>query len=334
VSITIKALAEKLKLSTATVSRVLNSRQSTLVSEETRRRVMRVAEELGYYPNQAAQALATGRTDTIGLLAFAVYPSHYSETLNYLQRILSRAGFNLQIMDTMDKVPNRPQIAKISSWAVDGIIAFDSPIVVRSLLEVTPNPRVPIVCMGTAVFSEVATVNVNVYDAVVEGLRHLLAGGCRRVACMGDPEDQQSSDPRFLAYQDVMKQAGLSCEYITVQAEDFTRYRQEARKAVRDYISRHGCPEAIFASTDEMAIGTFRGLRDLGLCIPRDVMLMGFDGIEETAYHDPPISTIAIPMEEVCRKAWELLSSRMNNPELPPRHITLDANLVIRESTR
>lgn len=332
-SITIKALADKLKLSTATVSRVLNSRQSTLVSEATRQRVMQMAEELGYHPNQAAQALATGRTDTIGLLTFAVYPCHYSETLNYLQRILSQERLNLLIMDTLNKTPGRPQIAKVSSWPVDGIIAFDSPNYIRSLLEMTPNPRIPIVCMGTAILSEVDSVGVGVYDAVAEGLRHLLAGGCRRLACMGYPEAPQSSDPRFLAYHDTMKQAGLACEYIPVHAEDLTGYREEARKTVREYISRLGCPEAIFAGTDEIAIGAFRGVRDLGLCIPRDVALLGFDGIEETAYHDPPISTISIPMETVCRKAWELLSSRIKNPELSPRRIEVDANLIIREST-
>ncbi len=332
-SVTIKILADKLKLSTATVSRVLNCRQSSMVSEETRLRVMQMAEELGYHPNQAAQALATGRTDTIGLLTFAVYPSHYSETLNYLQRIISQEQLNLQIMDTMDRIPNRPQIVKISSWPVDGIIAFDSPKVVRSLLEVTPNPRVPIVCMGTAVFSGVDTVCAEVYDATVEGIRHLAARDCRRLACMGFPEAPDSADPRFLAYREIMKQAGLTCEYISVNAEDFTKYREIARKTICEYVSRHGCPEGIFASTDEMAIGTFRGLRDLGLRIPQDVALMGFDGVEETAYHDPPISTISIPMETVCRNAWELLHSRMKDGNLPLRHIKVKANLVIRESS-
>jgi DNA-binding LacI/PurR family transcriptional regulator len=332
-SVTIRSLAAKLELSTATVSRVLNSRQSSLVSQDTRRRVMQMAQELGYHPNPAAQVFATGRTDTIGLLTFAVYPCHYSESLNHLQRVLSRENMNLQIMDTMDLVPSQSQILKVSSWLVDGIIAFDSPNYVRSLLEVMPNPRVPVVCMGAAVFPEVDTVWLDVYDAVAEGIRHLAARGGRRLACLGFPEAQHSNDPRFAAYRDVMKQVGLPCEFIPVASEDFTKYREVTRTVIRDYVARHGCPEGIFASTDEVAIGVFRGLRDLNLRIPQDVAILGFDGIEDTAYHDPSISTISMPMEPACRKAWELLRSRMEDGNLPPRHINVKANLVIRESS-
>jgi DNA-binding LacI/PurR family transcriptional regulator len=332
-SVTIRNLAAKLELSTATVSRVLNSRQSSLVSEETRQRVIRMARELGYHPNPAAQVLATGRTDTIGLLTFAVYPCHYSESLNHLQRILARENMNLQIMDTMNLVPSQAQVLKVSSWLVDGIIAFDSPNYVRSLLEAMPNPRVPIVCLGTAVFPEVDTVWLDVYEAVAEGIRHLAARGGRRLACLGDPEDFQSVDLRFAAYREVMKQVGLTPEFIPVHSENFTKYREVTRTVIRDYVSRHGCPEGIFAGTDEMAIGAFRGLRDLGLRIPQDAAILGFDGIEDTAYHDPSISTISMPMEQACRKVWELLQSRMEDGNLPPRHINVKANLVIGESS-
>jgi DNA-binding LacI/PurR family transcriptional regulator len=104
-------------------------------------------------------------------------------------------------------------------------------------------------------------------------------------------------------------------------------------RALKAYIARHGCPDGLFYFNDDVAIGAFRALRDLGLRIPQDVALVGCAGIEDTAYHDPPLSTIAQPIEEMCVTALSFLIGRIKEPSIPVQQIVLQPRLEVRGSS-
>ncbi|HEU4752942.1 MAG TPA: substrate-binding domain-containing protein, partial [Armatimonadota bacterium] len=110
--------------------------------------------------------------------------------------------------------------------------------------------------------------------------------------------------------------------------------RAAARDAIKSYLARHSAPEAIFCMNDDMAIGCYRGLCDLGLRVPRDVALVGCDGIEHTEYLETPLTTIVQPLDDMSRAAWQLLERRLGDPGAPPQRVKLSARLAVRESSR
>jgi len=327
---TIRTLADKLNLSTTTVSRVLNGRQSDKVSEKTRLRVLHAAEELGYRPNAAARALATGRTHTIGLLTFAVYPAHYSQTLQFLRQATWADQYNLNIFETMNEIRSPADIDQLRSWAVDALILFDSPNYLQPLLR---SRSLPIVCVGSAVACDVDAVHIDTSRGATEAMQHLLSTGRQRIAYVhtGQP---QPGECRYNAYLQQMHAAGRPIEIITCPTPSVALSRQAARDGIVQYVRTQGHPHAVFCFTDEVAIGAMRGLHDLGLAVPRDVLVVGGDGIDETAFHNPPITTIAMPMEQACRIAWQMLKERLAGCADPPRYVELHETLLIRESSR
>lgn len=127
-----------------------------------------------------------------------------------------------------------------------------------------------------------------------------------------------------------LAQTGREPEYIL--APDDTR--RSVGGVLKDYIARRGAPDGLFCFNDDMAIGAFRALRDLGLRIPDDVALVGCDGIEDAAYLDPPLTTIVQPLEEMCATAWQFLERRLLQPLLPLQQVTLEPSLEIRGSSR
>lgn len=106
------------------------------------------------------------------------------------------------------------------------------------------------------------------------------------------------------------------------------------RASVREYVRARGCPEAILCHSNDVAIATYRALCDLGIRVPADVALLGYDGIEETEYFPAPISTIAQPLEAMCETAWRFLERRLAEPDAPPQRIMLQPTLLLRESSQ
>jgi LacI family transcriptional regulator len=127
-----------------------------------------------------------------------------------------------------------------------------------------------------------------------------------------------------------MAEAGLAPEVIEIPTDSSATVRQ----VVRDYVQANGCPEAMFCFSDHMALGVYRGLRDLGVRIPEDTALVGCDGIEWAEFVDQPISTIVPPAQECCALAWQYLLQRLREPDSPLQQTVLRSHLLVRESSR
>jgi DNA-binding LacI/PurR family transcriptional regulator len=317
-------VARRAGVSRTTVSYVLNGRRDVSISATTRDRVLAVAREMGYQPNPAARALVTGRTGLIAFMASRLYTPSAAEVLHRVQEQVEGGGLNLIIVSSF---------ARFDPRSVDGIIAFDSPAEVAAFLGENPNLETPFVSMGPFHHEGVDHVGVDLYDGARAALRHLLETGARRIAhvaeIVGIPPDE-SRDPRTVAYREAMAEAGLATEYVIVSEAG----RAAAREAIREYVARHGCPDALFCRADLPAVGAYRGLRDLGIRVPDQVAIVGCNGIEETRYLEVPLSTIVQPFEEMCAASWRFLRSRMANPGLPRQSAVLQPVLEIRESSR
>ena len=333
--VTLQDVAKEAGVSAATVSRVLSGHKAKLYVPSTRRRIKEAAEKLGYRPSFAARALATGRTSLVTLWSYHPYEAFFATVVKEVQKQAQANRHGLLVADiAMDNADESGAGKPV--WPSDGILAMDCGQWAQRLLRARPSANTPIVSMGTTLVPETDSVQLDLSGAFRQATEHLLAEGCRRIAylCAG-PEDDSDvmvhcyRAPR-LAWQAAMQDAGLKEEYIYLDADT----RSASRRTVVDYIREHGCPDGILCRDDEMAIGAYRAMCDLGIRIGQDVLLVGCDGIQDTQYLDCPLSTIALPVPRMCELAWQFLARRMADPSAPPQHAVLEAAVVLRESSQ
>jgi LacI family transcriptional regulator len=323
---TITDLAARLKLSKGTVSRILNHKGAAF-SEDTRKRVFAMAEEIGYTANPVARALATGRTEFVALYLSDLLTSYHAQVAHLMEEHLERHGY--QVVVTLYGGQSRSSVnpVRAAPIGVDGIIAHEN----RGIVLPT-NSRRPTPLVSTGVYYDQTSpdfVGIDLSDVAIEAVRGLVATGRKRIACLAHNVQFQHGDPRHQAYLRVMEESGLQTEFIDPPNEN----RPTVRATIREYIAAHGHPEALFCHNDDMAIAAYRGLSDIGLRVPEDVALLGCDGIDDTAYFPSAISTIAQPFEEMCETAWRFLERRLAEPDAPPQQVILQPRLLWREST-
>lgn len=322
---TINELASRLRLSKGSVSRILNHKGSAF-SEETRRRVFAMAEEMGYQPNPVARALATGRTGFIALWVRDLLSSYHAQVAHTMEEHLERHGYHVVV--ALHGKRGDPSGAYLpAGGGVDGIIAHEKYWVAP--VEAAP-ARVPVIHTGAGCPMDGDYVRVLLSDAAVAAVQHLVEPGRRRIAYLMHDFPARREDPRYMAYHSVMAEAGLAEECLDLPAED----RASVRTAVRAYITERGCPEALFCHNDDVAIAAYRAVCDLGLRVPDDVALFGCDGIEDTEYLPVPISTIAQPFALLCETALTFLNRRLTEPDAPAQQATLQPTLLLRESSK
>src|SRR3569833_2021420 len=321
-------VAKLASVSGATVSRVLSGRDDLSISDETRRRVLESVQLLGYRTNYSARALASGQTNMVALWSNHLDTPFHSQVAHIIGFKQKPSRYRLLITELEGL--HAQHFEEAHSQFVDGLIVHESPDRVADLMKSFPRMRLPIVTIGAAVLDSTDHVEIDLLTGQVEAVRHLYSIGCRRIAYLVNEDATRLSESRTKGYEDVMKEAGLPPQYVLTPVNDQTR--SAARQVVRDYAERHGHPDAIICLNDDMAIGANRALRDLNLRVPEDVCIVGCDGIEETIYQTPTLTTIVQPIEEMCRLAWDQLVARLANPDGPPQHARLEAHLVIRES--
>jgi LacI family transcriptional regulator len=326
-------IAQRLGVSRATVSYVLNKPDTEMVGDAMRARVLAMAQEMGYHPNRAAQALAGRPSHLIELFVQGYYPMYYARAIYEFERQIWPTPYQLYIVH-----PNRWTEEEWetfdSGWPTDGSIIFDEAMPDQARISLKQRSR-PVVALGMCPPTDVDHVFVDVYPALLEAIRHLAAQGGRVACLLPCPAETAVTLTllRYRAYQQVMKEAGLAEEIIVTPEQSGPGTRTLTREIVRDHVARHGCPNAIFCFNDERAIATLAALRDLNYRVPQDVLLIGHDGIEDVNYHSPQLSTIQFPMEEGARLAWQLLQHRILQPDAPLQSVTLDAKLVLSDSS-
>lgn len=297
-------IADHLGLSKMTVSRALGGGAG--VNAGTRQRVRAYAERIGYAPNPLARALVTGRTHLILLYVDISHVPFYAKVIHHVQREARFRGYEVLISEMAGARPG--ESGEASRWPVDGILAIDNPNFVQSLLG-RVRPRAPVVNMGAFDVSGADFVGVDLYAGGREAMAHLLSDPSRRrVAYVAHERSMRPGEARYDAYGDSLREAGLTAEFVPVAGGGT---RAQAREAVRAYVAEKGCPDAVFCRDDLLALGAHRALKDLGHEIGRKVALVGCDGIEDTEFVDPAVTTIVQPIEEMCANAWDLLERRL-----------------------
>lgn len=331
-STTLQDIADMLRLSKSTVSRALSG--DPRVAEDTRARVAALARHMGYTPNPTARALATRRTNTIGLVVpwapRSLSDPFYLEFLGAAGDEAMRSGYSLFLSapdgDGAGAVRAHAELA--DPRRIDGMILTE-PRASDERITLLHSVGLPFVVLGVAPDPDVSWISGDNTAGARDAVDYLIGLGHTRIACITGPPDQTASDARFEGYRLAMSGAGLPLDRNIIEAADFTQ--SGGYSAMNVVIGSRGAPSAVFACNDVMALGAMRALREAGLAVPADVSVVGFDGISMAEYVDPPLATVKQPIQELGRMAVQILIGRMSGGG-GPAHCTLPVEFQPRDS--
>lgn len=277
--------------------------------------------------NPHPRALKDSRTGIIALWIPDQISSHYTHVARELNRLVKHAGRELIVSE----VGNSAAEQVLSHVPVDGIFAVDAPDAVRAHLRSAVAGTIPIISIGADRSEKNDFVEVDLLAGANEAMQHLLSAGFRRIVHATFVRKEQRGAARRLAYTRAMRRAGLKPEFLYYPLSE--QQREIVRRLIQDFVRDHGRPEAIFCHSDDVALGIYRGLYDLKLRVPKDVALVGCDGIQDTRYLECPITTLVQPVAEMCATAWQFLVQRIEQPATKRQSATLKPKLAIRESS-
>ncbi len=327
--VTIKDVAAQAGVSVATVSKVLNQRYG--VSAETFARVTAVIKDLGYEASLVAQSLRNHRTNVIGILVADIEPFS-TELLKGAADAIRGTGFELVVYSAGGRTGDphgweQRYLTRLSGTLVDGAVLVTPAVDLEGL------PGTPVVAVdphtGRAALPTVDSDNLHGGRLATE---HLLELGHRRIGLLTGREDLKSAQQRETGYRGALASAGVAVDETLVRRGDYDA--DVAAASARYLLSRPDRPTAIFAANDITAIAAIDAARELGLRVPEDLSVVGFDNIPESALCTPPLSTVQQPIREMGHRAVELLVRLINGTEPGETHITLGTELVVRQSTR
>lgn len=324
---TIRDVAEHAGVSVATVSKVINQRYG--VAAETTARVQAVISELGYEASLVAQSLRNHKTNVIGILVADLEPFS-TELLKGAADAIRGSGFELVVYSaggsTGDMVGwERRYLSRLSGTLVDGAV-----LVTPTVVDVQHGAPVVAVDPHTGP-SDFPTVDADSLRGARLATEYLLGLGHRRIALLAGREDLQSAKLREQGYREALAAADVPFRDSLVRIGGYDA--ELGKSAAHELLSSPEHPTAVFAANDITAIATIEVAQSLGLRVPEDLSVVGFDNIPESALCTPPLTTVNQPIRTMGERAVELLIRLIRAESVELTHLTLDTELVVRGST-
>jgi LacI family transcriptional regulator len=323
----IRDIAQQAGVSTATVSHVINN--TRFVSDEIKQKVQEVIERNGYTPNAHARTLAMKRNHTFGLILSDLSNPFFPELVKSIQECAQQKGYEISLANTnYDAGRTLASVQRMLEQRVSGVAVMTSEMD-AALAERLAASEIAVVFLDVGqVGSFVSNIAVNYEKGIRAGVEHLLELGHRRIAYVSGPQRLKSAQRRLLAFTRTMKK-NESAPFI-FEGDFKATGGQQAAAAMLQQKQR---PTAIVAANDLMAMGAMRELRRAGLRVPEDVSVVGFDDILFAELTDPPLTTVALPREEIGRAAIEALLHTVTSKDKQGREYKITPKLIVREST-
>jgi LacI family transcriptional regulator, galactose operon repressor len=326
--VTIGDVAAEAGVSVATVSKVINDRYG--VAEGTSARVRAVIDELGYHASLVGQSLRSRRTKVLGVLVRDLEPFS-AELLKGVARGIRDTGYELVLFSGCGQAADqagweRRYLSRISGTLADGAI-----LVTPGSIDETFGT--PVVAVDHNVQSSaLPSVDSENLEGAVAATNHLLGLGHRRIGFLAGRPDLESARLRERGYREALAAAGLEVDEQLVEVGGYDA--ATATEPARLLLALDPRPTAIFAANDVTALETIAVARSLGLRVPEDLSVVGFDNVPESALGEPPLTTVEQPIQEMGREAVRLLLELIEEPAQPPAHVILPTRLVVRGSCR
>jgi DNA-binding LacI/PurR family transcriptional regulator len=313
--------------STATVSRVFSGK--TKVGDETRKRVIDAANQLGFEPSHTARALAGHRTHTLGAIFPEIASGFYADVLAGIDEVAAENDFDV-LASFVGKRRSRPDMVKrlLRQGRVDALLLLN--LDDTGDLEPEAMERLPIVLIDREISGTSLPVvgmdNVAGAEAMIE---HLFEQGHRRIAILAGPRGNYDSEQRLLGCRQAFARLGLTCDERYIWNGDFTL--NGGVRVTREFLdSKLAMPDAIFCLNDSMAIGMLGELQRSNILVPRDVALAGYDNVEAAAHLS--LTSVSCPMRLMGQVAARWAVDLITKNERPRGH-RLQVRLVVRNSS-
>ena len=325
--VTIRDVAAKAGVSTATVSKVINDHYG--VAAGTKSRVRAVITELGYEASIVAQSLRNQRTNVLGILVADLEPFS-TELLKGAADAIRGSEYELIVYSAGGRTAEhvgweRRYLTRLSGTLIDGAVLVTPTVVdvVYAAPIVAVDPH-----MGPLTLPTIDSDNLHGARLATD---HLIGLGHRRIAMITGRPDLESATLRERGYREALAAAGLSVDDALMREGAYDA--EVSAAAARELFELPDPPTAIFAANDTSAIATIAVAAELGLSIPGDVSLVGFDNIPESALCSPPLTTVEQPIRQMGHQAVAMLMQLVRGEPVETTHMTLPTRLVEREST-
>lgn len=328
-SVSLDEVAKRAQVSTATVSRVLNN--INVVHSATRARVMRAVEELNYQPNLNARTLAGGKSRTIGMIVSNLENPFFFDVYRALEAEAHKNGYEVVIAHTgYDAEQLSRSVRVMIGRRVTGLAVIVSEMD-AGLMRMLSESKIESVFydVGTP-GRHVSNIRVNYRLGIERVVEYVYELGHRKLAFVGHHSALGPISEREKAFIDAVSRYGGATEWRTVADQDGL---EGGRRAVSELYASGFQPTAIVCVNDFMAVGVLRGLRELGLQVPSQVSVTGFDGILLSEYCDPPLTTLYIPRDRVGQLVYRALVRDGRAGTDPGQEFLIDPDLVLRGST-
>ncbi len=329
--LTLEDIAKISGVSRSTVSRVIN--HDRRVSPQTRENVLRVVGECNYFPNLAARGLASGHTNVLGVIIPAGVPSLFTDPyfpilLQGVSIACNKQDYSVMLSLSDAEYEKRLVGRIIQNHLVDGVIVA-STLLSDPIQNTLLDSDLPFVMIGRQPNLAANFIDVDNTQGVRVGMEYLIEQGYTRIAHITGPLNQMAGLDRLQGYKDALLTAGREVDPNLVAEGNFTE--------VGGYLGMKTLlpfkPDAVFAASDVTAIGAMRYLNEVGLHVPTDIGMIGFDDIPASSTSTPPLTTVRQPIHGMGEAAANLLIEVIENSYKEFKRITLPTELVVRNST-
>jgi LacI family transcriptional regulator len=337
-TITIRGVAAAAGVSHQTVSRVINNRPDD--SHKTRQRVNQIIKELGYQPSAIARSLINKRSFTLGIVTAGLQYAGPSLTLNGIIHQTEEQGYTLLLnsLPTFDAHNIQPLLNSLYARRVDGIIWAVPEISnnrdwLQTLLLKLP---IPIIFLTMETRPIVSIISIDNYAGGCLAVKHLIEQGYQHIGHISGPLDWWEARQRKQAWEDTLHAEGRqTAENHWVQGNWSAK---SGERAINQLLDIYTEMDAIFVANDQMALGVLKVACQLGLQVPHELAIAGFDNLLESAYYWPPLTTIKQDFKQLgsigVHKLVEVIESRRSGEtEIKPVHYSLQPELIVRGTT-
>lgn len=314
----------------ATVSRVVNNNPN--VKPQTRKKVFEAIERLGYRPNAVARGLASKKTTTVGVVIPDISNAIFSEVARGIEDIANMYHYNI-ILCNADKKKDKEirVINTLLEKQVDGLL-FMGGAVTEEHIQAFQTSSVPIVLCATSDESgTIPSVDIDHQKAAFDAVETLIKEGHRDIAMIsGTLQDPSNGYARFHGYKNALEAAGLKYDESYVRIGNY-RY-ESGIDAMKYFLELKKRPTAVFAATDEMAIGAIHCIQDAGLKVPQDISVISVDNIRMASMVRPQLTTVAQPMYDIGAVSMRLLTKLMKKETVENTRVVLPHEIITRLS--
>jgi LacI family transcriptional regulator len=322
-------VALKARVSIATVSRVVN-KSLHKVNPATRDRVLKAISELDYRPNALAKGLLMKKTMTIGIIIPDISNPYYAEIVRGIQDVADREGYAITLHNTDGRQEGIIRyIYLLREKSADGIIFSGGIINGQETLSVLKELREKVVVIGRHGIDFPAVMVDNI-GGMTQAVQHVIDIGHRQIGFIGGPDGSTTALDRLTGYSNAIARNGLMFAPRLVKKGTWTP--ESGYLLGTQLLKGKRRPTAIIAANDQMAFGAIKAAKELGLMVPEDLAVVGFDNIPLSSYFDPPLTTVEIPMQDLGAAAMRMLLNLISGEPFEKNKL-FKTTLLVRGST-